>query len=459
MKKRSIILLAILIIGSKLFGQSYYVINFESTGSDIDSIKVENITQGNSKMLNEADILHLLLEPSAIYNLKLKTQPLTIFPNPMINNCNIQFYNTQQGIVKIMLTSITGKEIYKYSHTLSKGNHTFNLSGIPSGSYIIKVQSETSFLTGTLISLKESNNPISIKHSNTTNSKNHYYYDNNKNNKSIIELDYTIGDELKFIGYANGMQDAVIFDSPTNDETYNFAFTTFECGEPYIDSRDGKVYKTVKIGDQCWLAENLKYLPVDEEFDNAEEGSLTEPFYYVYDFATGGSIDDLENDSAFVNYNTYGILYNWSASMGWDGQGDPPSEGVQGICPNGWHLPTHDEWTTMEKNVGSDPDAFPYGGNGVVGFLGTDEGDAIKDINAGWCNDTTNCGTSGFNALPGGRRYSSGIFYGIGTGARWWTSTEWGAGAWRRYLEDVQPGINRFTDYKTFGFSVRCIKN
>ncbi|MEI7595825.1 MAG: FISUMP domain-containing protein [Bacteroidota bacterium] len=448
---------------TKLFGQNYYAIDFTSTGGSIDSIRVENITQNTTVALGGQDILHLLLEPAAINDIEMGSKKLAIFPNPMSQTCNFEFFNAKQGNVSIIVYAIGGKQIYNYSKLLPNGNHTYSLSGVAPGSYIINVQTETDFLTGKLISFNRTLMPTVLKHiqgtiSNNSADKSESTVRSSKSNKSIVELVYNMGDDLKFTGYSIGLENAYVFDSPTSDKTYSFVFTQlFVCGLPLTDSRDGNIYRTVQIGGQCWLAENLKFLPIGEEFDAAAGGSLTEPYYYVYNFVKGGNMDTLKNDSAFKNYTTYGILYNWSAAMGWNGVGNPPTQGTQGVCPNGWHLPTHDDWTTLEKNVGSNPDAFPYGG-ATVGFLGTDEGDAIKDPNSGWCNGTP-CGTSGFDALPGGRRYSSGIFYGIGTGARWWSSTEWGAGAWRRYLENVQSGVNRFTDYKTFGFSVRCVKD
>ena len=465
MKKNLIILLLTFAI-VKLYGQDYYEIDFVGNGATIESINVENTTKGTSVVLDGIDVLHLLLKPESVIDIKKNSLKLKIFPNPMEQSSNIEFINSKQGIANITLYSITGNQIFNYNDFLSRGSHTFCLSGVSSGSYFISVQTETDFFIGKFISLRKVESDITLNHVAGNNSSNSLE-DNeqtvrnlkeNNETSSIVEMDYDIYDELKFTATANGVGNVVIIDSPLSDKTYTFMFSEMAaCGEPFTDPRDGHVYQTVQIGDQCWFAENLKYLPVGEDFDNVTEGSGTLPYYYIYDFNEGGSMDILKNHAAFANYNTYGILYNWSAAMGWDGVGLPPAEGSQCSCPDGWHLPTHDEWTTLEKNVGSDPDAFPYGG-ATVGFLGVDEGDALKDINAGWCNGTP-CGTSGFNALPGGRRYSGGIFYGIGTGTRWWTSTEWGAGAWRRYLEDVQSGVNRFTDYKPFGFSVRCIRD
>jgi uncharacterized protein (TIGR02145 family) len=460
--KTNLIIVLLFLATINLYGQNYYVIDFVGLGGSIESISIDNISQGTNIEMNGGDILHLLFNPVSVIDMEIATSKLSIFPNPMKQMCNIEFFNGKEGLVNIILYSITGEQIYAYSCVLPKANHNFVLSGVVSGSYIIAIQTETDFFTERFISLNSSGSSINLNYSKelTDNFVEPALrkVNNNYRSRTIVEMQYNIGDELRFTGFSEGVEDVVIYDSPNSDMTYSFVFSDiFECGNPILDARDSKIYQTVRIGNQCWLAENLKFLPEDLDFDPASEGSTTDPYYYVYDFEDGGSFAELEASDFYENYNTYGILYNWSAAMGWDGQGDPPGEAYQGICPEGWHLPSHDDWTTLEKNVGSDPDAFPYGG-ATVGFLGTDEGDAIKDPNFDWCNNNP-CGTSGFNARPGGRRYTGGIFYGIGTGARWWTSTEFGAGAWRRYLEDVQSGINRFTDYKTFGFSVRCVKD
>jgi len=464
--KKNLFVYLLLFAVIKLCGQNYYVISFVGDGAAIESISVENISQGTSLVLDGTDILHLLHEAASVNGIEKENKTLKIYPNPMMHTCNIEFNNPKHGNVSIMLYSITGKQILYYSNVLSQGSHTFSLKGVAAGTYLINIQTESDYLTGKIVSFSQNDLATSSIQKlgivlNYAEEKTDIAFNNlrdNRGNMSIIEMDFNIGDELKFTAYADGLENNVIYDSPVGDKTYTFVFAeTCNCGEPFTDIRDGYIYKTVKIGEQCWFAENLKFLPEGKDFDRSIDGSTTAPYYYIYDFSEGGSMAILEEHEAYNNYITYGILYNWSAAMGWDGVGNPPSAGAQGICPEGWHLPTHGEWTTLERSIGSSPNAFPYTGP-TVGWLGSDEGDALKDADFGWCNGVP-CGTSGFSALPGGRRYTGGIYYGIGFGARWWTSTEFGAGAWRRYLEAPESGVNRFTDYKTFGFSVRCIRD
>ncbi len=142
----------------------------------------------------------------------------------------------------------------------------------------------------------------------------------------------------------------------------------FLCTGPITDERDGKEYEVVKIGNQCWLAENLAYLP-DITYKN-DWGSYTEPQYAVWGYDPGSGNETISGAKAFeydgLNiYETFGVLYNWVATM-WDedtealsgscnGTGAPPNdscnEPVQGPCPDGWHIPSHYEFTTLARTV------------------------------------------------------------------------------------------------------------
>ena len=147
-----------------------------------------------------------------------------------------------------------------------------------------------------------------------------------------------------------------------------------------------------------------------------------------------------------------------------NGTGAPPNDKcvtpVQGACPTGWHIPSHYEWTTLEKNVGTNPGAFPYDVT-TTGWLGTDEGGNLKE--AGTTHWTaTNVGatnSSGFTVLPSGYRDPGGSFKYAGDSGYWWSSTESGANAWYRYLHYMEARVARTTGNKATGFSVRCVKD
>ena len=130
--------------------------------------------------------------------------------------------------------------------------------------------------------------------------------------------------------------DSVIFYKPTIEETTSGTF---------IDSRDGNEYNWVQIGDQIWMAENLKYLP---SVVGSGTGSETTPYYYVYGY-DGTNVPDAK---ATDNYATYGVLYNWTAAMNGEASSKTNPSGIQGVCPAGWHLPSDAEWTELTDYLG-----------------------------------------------------------------------------------------------------------
>jgi uncharacterized protein (TIGR02145 family) len=178
-----------------------------------------------------------------------------------------------------------------------------------------------------------------------------------------------------------------------------------DAGSKFTDSRDGKVYKVVKIGTQIWMAENLAYKP------------------------SSGNYGAYDNNESYVA--TYGYLYDW--------------ETANKVCPPGWHLPSDTELEQLTTNMG---------GMSIAGSKVKEKG------NSHWNSPNTNADNiSGFNALPGGSKFV-GVSKGIGTQGHWWTNTEKGsnfAHDWILSYDNSKAffGINKKAAY----YSVRCIKD
>ena len=221
--------------------------------------------------------------------------------------------------------------------------------------------------------------------------------------------------------------DSIIFYSPTNLTLIDY---------------DGNVYKTVQIGTQLWMAENLKTthysdgLPVPAISDSADWDALT------------------INDKAYTWYNndsttyaeTYGALYTWAAAMrGAPGSSTSPS-GVKGICPEGWHLPSLAEWETLIDFLGgADIAGGPMKESGTTHWLAP---------NFGATNE------SGLTGLPAGYRYFDGSFTGLYYFTYWWaTNGGNGSYAFRASLGYENAGIRLFERRKDMGYSVRCLKD
>ena len=202
---------------------------------------------------------------------------------------------------------------------------------------------------------------------------------------------------------------------------------------------DGNEYQTVTIGDQVWMAENLKVThyrngdPISHVTDDGEWAGLTTGAYCEFD-----------NDSG--NVAVHGRMYNWYAV-----------DDSRNIAPAGWHVPTDDEWKQLEMYLGmSQAEADDTGQRGwpVGGELKEAGTTHWSAPNTGATNE------SGFTALPGGYRGLNGLFYNRQSTAYLWSSTESFSGfAWRRLLDHISAYVDRNAGREYYGFSVRCLRD
>lgn len=225
----------------------------------------------------------------------------------------------------------------------------------------------------------------------------------------------------------NGGESSASAPASSNGSVYDAAANTF------TDQRDGKAYSTVTIAptgteySEIWMAENLNY-----ETSNS----------YCY-------------GDAPANCTKYGRLYTWAAAVGRSedecGYGHEcglPSGDVRGVCPEGWHLPSYDEWNALFTAVGGQSTA----------------GKVLKS-QSGWkaCSGITNDDAFGFSALPAGFRYGDGDFVDDGNNAYFWSSTEsteYASGnAYYMYLYYYNDSGYLDGNDKYYGFSVRCLKD
>jgi len=190
-----------------------------------------------------------------------------------------------------------------------------------------------------------------------------------------------------------------------------------------VDCRDNKSYKTVVIGSQTWMAQNLNYTP------------------------TGGNSWCYNDTAGYCD--TYGRLYDWATAMGKSTSynstmlGD--SANRQGICPSGWHVPSGLDWDILTTHVG---------GSSTGGIY-------LKAVN-GWNFYTgiSNLDTTGFSALPGGGHFETLGFKDILNDGYWWSTTEnTTAIAYYRSLVSFNSSVGTSYFPKTRGFSLRCLKD
>jgi len=221
---------------------------------------------------------------------------------------------------------------------------------------------------------------------------------------------------------------------------------------------DGNVYRTVRIGEQLWMGENLKvsryrngdFIPTG--LDSAAWRNTTSGAYAIYPHI---KIDGLNSDEEVVN--AYGLLYNWFAVV------EP-----RGLCPAGWHVPGDDEWKQLEIYLGmSQEDADQKWGRGheeaVGNKLKSTRTSDKSSKHPRWDYHPSEKGTdeSGFAGLPGGaRNYYKSIYHNVGSGAYWWSSTEFDNDrAWMRQLSYIFRSVDRPSERKQQGNSVRCLRD
>ena len=199
----------------------------------------------------------------------------------------------------------------------------------------------------------------------------------------------------------------------------------------FIDNRDGNIYSFVTIGDQTWLAENLRYAG---NIQLGTEISETVPYLYY-------------PDGNEYNVSTYGYLYNWPAAMNGEESSYGTPSGVQGICPEGWHLPSEQEWVQLDDYLGRNNTGSMLAGYADSWFYGS-------------LKQSEYFGATGFNALPAGVYSGTSIEFGHIT--RFWTTTTSVNNSDLIYHKDI---ISTYTtlysdlNSKDFGNSVRCVRN
>lgn len=199
----------------------------------------------------------------------------------------------------------------------------------------------------------------------------------------------------------------------------------------FTDARDNQVYKSVVIGTQTWMAENLNYS------DSISSENLK------------GNNWCFDNDTA--NCTIYGRMYSWTGAMNVSNSyqsvilGD--SINHQGACPDGWHIPRNSEWNTLANYAG---------GNNVAGGK-------LKSL-SGWYNDGNGTDDYGFSAIPSGWQEKDKSFHGLKTDVDFWMASEGGASyGYHRFLlystSVVSSGSSTKYYYKNAAYSVRCLKD
>jgi uncharacterized protein (TIGR02145 family) len=262
-------------------------------------------------------------------------------------------------------------------------------------------------------------------------------------NTSPYEYTYLVGD----IQEGEYQLKGVATDDDGETGSWELPITVLPEPETFTDSRDGNVYRYVTIGEQDWMIDNLAWLP---SVSPSTEISDNEAICYVSEYE-GTNVSEAK---ATENYSTYGALYNWTAA--------------NSCCPEGWHLPSTEEWVELENYINTNNGSFDKTTYIEWGYVWWDLGTHLLHT-SGWANEKNGLNTYGFSALPGG-----GIYYeplpmdcpGVTASCKcfgdYWSATltegmgsAWGF--WSDYPGNM--GIHDGSYPKGYGISVRCIKD
>jgi len=241
--------------------------------------------------------------------------------------------------------------------------------------------------------------------------------------------------------------------------------TGIERGNSRVDSVkdiDNNWYKVVQIGSQCWLAENMRATTSPK--GNLTAGGSRESYYvaYYYDYSTATQFSLRER----------GYLYNWAGAIDTNGTSKISASftGRQGICPTGWHLPTDEEWKTLESAYLTETDGTTpisastlnntdYRGKGAGKFAGGCDWTTSSSTTAPGNYSYSERNISGFSALPAGNCLGN-DFADAGVNAHFWSATSTNSDrAWRWRFHHNEEGVDRYNGTKDYGRSVRCVRN
>ncbi len=344
---------------------------------------------------------------------------MVIQPDPdalelTLNGVDVTVFNGSDGEA---YATVTGG-IKPYSFSWSNGSGSKDITGLPAGVYyLIVTDAKGSSVHDSIVISQPGPENIIIRYSVTPPTSTGM-------NDGVIDVTITGGYPPYDYSWSDGSDQEDLFNLVTGsyvlvvtDQQSQKAEITVDVADLIADI-DGNKYAYINIGGQIWMRENLRVI-----HDPGGQPVVS----YVY------------NDD--TNYVTlYGRLYTWEIAMN-----HSTVEQAQGICPSGWHVPSDDEYKTLEM------------------FLGMTQEEA--DMENTWRGDSVGTrlivgGTSGYDAQLSGRRSSNGVYSLGGIFEYMWTSTEYFDCAWRRCLDINSHLCGRWNTFpKSYAFSVRCIKN
>jgi len=455
------ILLLFVILSSKINAQDVTVTLttlVQGTAISLDSIYLKNITNGSQVMLTG-------LPPSVTtYEISLSKGTI-IYGIKELSELNFGFslYSNKPGELRFYAKISSPVQIKFSLYDIAGRLVSFEYLDCSSGISLITFHPGNIHLGILLVEGSGYKQVFKVTGQNDTSTEMSLFGESavsfDSNQKAFVNylahsdnFTFTPGDSVRFSVYQHDIYPGSIVSGPQQGDTIVIEVVRPCPGTVVVSDYDGNIYSTIQIGTQCWMRENMNathYADGTELINGTGVGYIdpesTIKYWFHYEDNPDNSI-------------VYGRLYTWNAVMnGNDGTGQGK---VQGICPLGWHVPSDDEWKTLEMYLGMSREEADL----TRQWRGTDEGGKLKEagtlhwyqFNIGATNK------SGFSALPGGERVFGGEWFYLTTIGYWWTSTKQ-----TQVLLPVTRILTRAhsTIYRDAlaspanGMSVRCIKD
>lgn len=380
-------------------------------------------------------------------------------PNPFQGTTDVALEVSKAGKVTLELFDALGRRLESLSLSeVQPGQHNFRVQVANAGIYFLTAQQNGHSATVKMIA-RSADNGDHIAYTGMEAAR-----QNLKDGaKGEINKPYKDGDELSFQGFANvnGKEIAsiTIISKIINTETIALPFIIegdkFICGTSLAFDIDGNCYNTVQINDQCWMKENLRTtkLPDGTDIELTTSMSRTEPYRYIP--------NNKENTVALAGY-----LYNWAAVMNGSTTTNTIPSGVQGICPDGWHVPSDSEYLKMLDYVASveeylcDQKEDENGPHIAAALCYTELWSYHGTPCCPGVNPESNNAT-GFSIVPAGCYYNN--IQGYRSNAYLWTTSDkpssWQEDAYNIFINFGLPFIQNGAAMTDAGYSVRCLRD
>ena len=411
----------------------------DSTYVQLDSVKIINLNKDGDTTLHWPDTTLVLIGGTVgVPENQILSNELKLFqvsPNPVKEKALITFYIPAESEVQLVITDVLGRQVIHVDRKLTAGYHKCGFTPGQEDIYLFTVYAQNQSRSAKIINA----NTGTAAYPSLEYLGSHNVTPNAKIGVEYRVFPFSIGDELLYICYHGDQQSGKIH-KPLLSRTYVFQFATnIPCPGMETITYEGQVYNTIQVYDQCWLKENLNVGVRLDPNVYPSDNELIEKYCY----------DNLES-----NCDIYGGLYMWDEMMQYTN-----SEGVQGICPPGWHVPDNEDWKVLFGAVDSqygigDPEWEQF-------TCGSDVATRLKST-TGWYNNGNGTDDFGFSILPSGfyMFFPPGAYTNLYWMSEMRTSSEdeaWSAFSWDFFHS--RPTTVHFADEKEFGYTVRCLKN